>query len=568
MTGKLAKQVHETGARGFPVTGELEDEGLWHLSTAHLSTARFDDGVSRKALNAMLGCGVPRRFRLASGRDTIMKHPRNCVLILLGLLAAGCDEGSDKADIPERFRKLAYAIEQERVALGAPGVAFAVVEHGEVTFAHGFGTKDASKPDPVLPTTLFRIGSCTKMLTSIGVLQTVDQGLVSLDDPVSKHLPGFHLTKTPEAAASIKVRHLLSHTSGLFDYGETNAPAAEQTDASLSDFVTGRMADLEYVASPPGAVYAYANLNFTLAGLVAESASETQYRRLMHDRVFAPLGMHRTVFLPSEVLADGDYAVGANCQDQGDPRCFATNIPEAVQPDSYDNPWLRPAGFAWSSVLDLAQVARFLVHGQADVLSEAVRSQMISAQVSTREAGDISEYGFGVQVLQGFGDPKTLPYRSLKVVLHAGDIPGFSADISCLPALDFCMIALANANSAHFQNSAIVGLNTLLDLPPADTMPDTAAKPERYPLYAGTYDDVFGVGTVKIASQGGELTIDIPSLDASGTPYQPELQPIAIDNFILNAGGVQRPLTFIADETGTYRYVRSRPYVAPRAQGN
>lgn len=493
-----------------------------------------------------------------------MKLSKNAVFVLLGLWAAGCDDGSDKSDIPERFRKLADAIEQERISLGAPGIAVAVVERGEVTFAHGFGRKDASKPDPVLPTTLFRIGSCTKMLTAIATLQAVDQGLVSLDDPISKHLPGFHLNKTPEAAGKIKVRHLLSHTSGLFDYGETNAPAAEQTDAALEQYATGRMADIEYVASPPGAVYAYSNPNFTLAGLIAETVRATPYRTLMHDRVFAPLGMNRTFFLPSEVLADGDYAVGVNCQDKNNPRCYATDMPEVVQPDSYDNPWMRPAGFAWSSVMDLAQVARFLVHGQADVLSTEMWSAMTSAQVSTKEVGDIVGYGFGLQVQEGMGGAPTFPYRTIKLVEHGGDVAGFAADIACIPSLDFCMVALANSSSAHLQDSVLVALQTLVDLPATSAVPDVAPKPERYPLYAGSYDDAFGVGTVTIATDGSKLTISIPSFDANGTPYQPELKPLNVDNFILTVGGEQRPLTFIADETGVYRYGRSRPYVATR----
>jgi CubicO group peptidase (beta-lactamase class C family) len=482
-----------------------------------------------------------------------------------GLLASACDGGSDKSDIPERFQKFADAVEQDRVLLGAPGISVAVVERGEVTFAHGFGKKDASRSDPVLPTTLFRIGSCTKMLTAIGLLQAVDQGYVNLDDPVTKYIPGFHLSKTPDAVAGIKVRHLLSHTSGLFDYGETNAPASEQTDSALAEFVNGRMADLEYVASPPGAVYAYTNLNFTLAGLIAETVSATPYRTLMHDRVFAPLGMIRTYFLPSEVLADGDYAVGVNCQDKGDARCFNADMPAVVQPDSYDNPWMRPAGFAWSSVLDLAQVARFLVHGQTDVLSEELRSTMTSAQISTHEAGDIVAYGFGLEVLQGIGGGTDLPYRAINVVLHGGDIAGFAADIICLPSQDFCLVSLANANVAHLQNGLLVALNTLVTLPPESALPDVAPKPERYPLYVGAYDDAFGVGKVNIATDGAKLTISIPSLDADGTPYKPELSPATVDNFVLTVAGEQRPLTFLADDTGTYKYIRSRPYLATRA---
>ena len=495
-----------------------------------------------------------------------MKTPRRFAgLFACSLfLAVGCDGSDQDSGIPARFQPFAQAVEQERIALGAPGMAVAVVERGEVTFAHGFGRKDASRPDPVKPTTLFRIGSCTKMLTAMALLQTVQEGQVSLDESITTHVPAFHLNKTPDAVAAIKLRDLLTHTGGLSDYGETNAPANEQTDGALEGFLTGRFADIGYVASPPGAVWAYANPDYMLAGLVVEKVRAIPYRTVMHDQVFAPLGMNRTFFLASEVLADGDYAVGANCTTAGDPRCFEPGIGPVVQPDTYENPWGRPAGFAWSSVLDLAKVARFLVHGQDNLLRQDLWAAMTSAQVSTREAGDVESYGFGVFVTEGFGGGMIFPYRALKLVHHGGDIAGFAADIACVPDLDFCVVSLANSNAAHLSSSMVVALQTLTSLPAPSPTPDVAPKADRYPLYVGSYNDAFEVGQVDITTDGGKLFIQLPTLDASNTPYTKELQPFAIDNFVLTVDGTQMPLTFIADADGVYTYIRSRPYLAVR----
>jgi CubicO group peptidase (beta-lactamase class C family) len=485
-----------------------------------------------------------------------MNLARLRVLLVFPLipLAFGCGNSAQEPTIPARFQAVAQAVEGERVALGAPGVAIAIVEKGEVTFAHGFGRKDASRPDPVEPSTLFRIGSCTKMLTAVALLQTVQDGLVSLDDSITTLVPAFHLTKTPEAVPGVKVRHLLSHSGGLSDYGEDNAPADEQSDAALEQFLTGRFADIGYIASPPGAVWAYANPDFMLAGLIAEKALATPYRTLMHDRVFAPLGMNRTFFLPAEVLADGDYAVGANCTKSGDPRCFAPDVGPVVQPD----------GDAWSSVLDLAKIARFLVHGQDEVLRNDLWTAMTSAQISTKDIGDIVSYGFGVFVADGIGGSPAFPYRALRTVSHGGDIAGFAADITCVPGLDSCFIALANSNAAHFTNSEVVALQTLATLPAPSPMPDVAPKPDRYPLYAGTYSDPFTVGPVNITTDGSKLYIQVPLLDSSSTPYTTELTPLFVDEFIMTVDGEQLPLTFIADANGAYTYIRSRPYLAVR----
>ncbi len=142
-----------------------------------------------------------------------------------------------------------------------------------------------------------------------------------------------------------------------------------------------------YVQSPPGAFWAYANQNFMLAGLIAQKVTGTSYRQLMHERVFEPLGMHRTVFLPSEVLSDGDYGNGWAYADPSDPK-----RPDGVMhPDSYDNPWARPAGYAWSSVLDMARLAAFLVHGREEVLAHDLWAAMTSPQaVMPPTAGMIS----------------------------------------------------------------------------------------------------------------------------------------------------------------------------------
>ena len=234
----------------------------------------------------------------------------------------GCGGGNpDPNDVPPRFMPLAAAVEAERLSLGAPGVAVAVVEKGRVTFAKGFGRKDPTAPDgaPVEPTTLFRMGSIQKPLTAIALLQTVASGAVDLDRRIVDYLPGFHLTLTPDPVAAITARHLLTHTSGLHDYLELAAPADETMDAALAGFALGRYADIGYVQSPPGVLYAYSNAGYMLAGLLAETVTAVSYRTLMHDRVLGPLGMNRTVFLPSEVIADGDYAVGQTCDPAATP---------------------------------------------------------------------------------------------------------------------------------------------------------------------------------------------------------------------------------------------------------
>ena len=483
----------------------------------------------------------------------------------LVVACAGCgDGGTGSSQVPPRFAPLATAVEAERISLGAPGVAVAVVEKGEVTFSKGFGSKDPTAPDgaPVEPTTLFRIGSTQKALTAIALLQSVQAGAVDLDRPIVDYIPAFHLSLTPDPVAAITPRQLLTHTSGLHDYLELAAPAGETTDAALAGFLTGRYGDIGYVQSPPGAFCAYSNPGYMLAGLVAETVSGVPYRTLMHDRVLAPLGMDRTVFLPSEVIADGDYAMGKTCDPAADSTCtLPAGIGPVIRPDSYDNPWARPAGYAWSSVLDMAKLAEFLVHGDDQVLGRDLATAMTSPQVVMLDTGGQSSYGFGVATSPGISLGSAqggVKYYGLTSIGHDGALAGYSANVSCLPQVDFCFISLASGDNAFFINSLVTAIQTLVDLPAPSTPPDLSPRLDRLDAYAGTYVDPFALGTVQITHTGDSLSAFVPTLDPTN-PFP--LMPTVVDNFAAADG---TPVTFIQDATGTYTYLYSRPVVAVR----
>ena len=511
------------------------------------------------------------RLTARSTKELCLAATCAMVLASVALGAGGCNaEGEDDAVTSgplraSRFDALSAAVEAERITSGAPGVAVAVVEKGKVTFARGYGTRGTGEDipcagDEVRPTTLFRIGSNTKMLTAVALLQQVADHHVDLEAPVVHYLPTFHLDLTPSLVANINVRQLLTHSSGLHDYLELDAPANERSDAALASFFAGRYGQIGYVQSPPGAFYAYANPGYMLAGLLAETAAHKAYRHLLHERVLAPLGMNRTFFLASEVLADGDYANGRTC-DPADPACAIGGVGPVVRPDSYDNPWGRPAGYAWSSVLDLAKVAAFLMHGDSRVLPRELWKAMTSAQVAMPESGGLSWYGFGVVVTPGFGlapPGKTAGYYPLQLLTHDGALAGYSANLSCLPERDFCFISLASGDNAFFNASLVTAIATLVDLPAPVSPPDVAPRPERFPAYAGTYVDPFVLGEVDIANGPTGLSAHIPVVDPTGSF---PLTPTLVDNFVAADG---TPATFIPDASGVYRYLYSRPFVAVR----
>jgi CubicO group peptidase (beta-lactamase class C family) len=462
-------------------------------------------------------------------------------------------------EVPERFQAFVAAVEQDRLAQGIPGLAVAIVEGGRVTFARGFGSKGPDNADPVQPTTLFRIASCTKQLTAIPILRGVERGDLDLDAPLVSYLPSFTLARTPEPVPQITLRQLLSHSSGLGDYLEVDVSAEEKVDSALQAFLLGRYRDIGYVMAPPGAVFSYSNAGFSLLGLVAETLRQMPYRKLMRDEVFAPLQMNRSYFLPSEVLQDGDFALGGCPADQ--PECGGFEIGPVIAPDGYDNAWDRPPAGAWSSVLDLAKFTRFLLHGDPQVLSDGLRAEMASPQISTHFAGNELAYGLGLEIATGFelaDDSTQAPaFYPSKTIFHDGAMPGFRSMIECVPDADFCWIALTNFNTVSFSEMGQAALR-LMPLPPADTSPSPVLPhPERFAEYAGTYFDPFAEGELRITlDAAGNLELDDPLYEAFEIPYEPALVPNLVDTFVIFRGGSPDLLTFLAGPSGSYDYLR------------
>jgi CubicO group peptidase (beta-lactamase class C family) len=442
----------------------------------------------------------------------------------------------------------------------APGVAVALLERGEVRLARGFGSKHPERNDPVRPTTLFRIGSVTKMMTAAALLQLAASGKVDLEKPITDYVPDYKM-RDPAWAPSIKVGHLLKHTTSIYDYVQINWE--DRDDGALSGYLTdpmGPFARQVFLMATAGRMWNYANPNFMLAGLVVERVGQLPYRLYMRDKLFLPLGMKRTFFVPDDVNRDGDFAYARS-------RDRRTGAPIVVRPDSYENVWGRPAGFAFSSVLDLALFVRFLLMGNDAVLPRERVQAMQSPQVNTETAADLVHYGYGLIVSEAvFLEPGD--FRRARLVSHGGAIDGFAANVMWVPATGFAIITLANTDGAYFSRSEALALKMFGGLPaPSDPPMDLAERPENYPRYAGAYNDRYNAGPVKITSQEGKLLIEMPLLDMNRIPYEKELRPVSRRNFILTVQGFPLPVTFILDDRGQVEYLRTRVFVARREAG-
>lgn len=362
-----------------------------------------------------------------------------------------------------------------------PGLAFAVVQGQEVVIAQGLGvTSVEDKGCLVKPHTVFRIGSITKPLTGTAVLRLVEAGRLALDTPVAEYLPCLNLSE-PGAAQQVTVRMLLTHSAGL----PTDIVLRGTRDPQgLASFLQAELPRYPLVA-PPGLVSSYSNLGFCLLGHLAEVVTGQTYQELMSTLVFAPLRMNRTTFDPTlamshplsqshQLTADGDLHVL---------RPFA------------DNSAFTPAGFAYSTVLDLANFARMHLAGgrfeDGQLLGSELITEMHKLQVPTYSAGG------GGSGLSLFVDPH--PRSGLLRVGHMGGITGFRALFEVYPTLEAAVIVVIN-RAGEIGKIRDVIMEECLGVATAGWQPSIMeADRSRWPDYTGTYlSDTQGLAEVRV----------------------------------------------------------------------
>ena len=325
---------------------------------------------------------------------------------VFAFLAASICAGADTAGI-NAF------IEDELPESAAPGLAYALVEDGEVA-ARGFGEQVQGSGRNVAPDTLFPIGSVTKSFTALAVMQLVEAGSIALDDPVSRHVPAF----ASGPANEVTVRQLLDHTSG---YSTVQGNSHHGSSELLQDGLVGYAGRLARVAPAhaPGTIWEYSNANYQILGALIEQASGLSYADYVDARILQPLGMTDTVV----VVGRAPPAIATGHRPWfGGVRAFARG--EGFRVDA-------PAGGIVSSAPDMGRYLAMWMNGRDDIVSARTKSAMLAP------SGPVSpHYGLGWNIDAEQG-----------TVYHTGLVPGFETLAAFAPGERKGVVVLVNANS-------------------------------------------------------------------------------------------------------------------------
>ena len=332
-----------------------------------------------------------------------------------------------------------------------PGVAVAIVKDGEVVLAKGYGLRDVARNLPVTPETLFAIGSSTKAFTVMSLAVLVDDGKLDWDVPVHEYLPRFAL-QDECASAGMTPRDLVTHRSGLprHDLVWYNAPL---TRAELFE----RLRYLE-----PNAAFRskwqYQNLMFLTAGYLAGEVAGQSWEDLVRARIFEPIGMKSSNFSVLESQKTADYA-----------KPYTEKEKKATEIPFRNIDVVGPAGSINSNLNDMARWVRLqLSDGSVEgrrVVAAANLEEMHEPQMVMREQERDPEIILRSYAMGWFVES----YRGHKRVHHGGNIDGFSAMVTFLPAERIGVVALANMDGTPLPEIVCrVAIDRLLGLEPID----------------------------------------------------------------------------------------------------
>ena len=350
------------------------------------------------------------------------------------LTSGGVDSGVVEVIEPRIDEYLSEMTVQEHFS----GVAL-VVQNGEVLHAKGYGMASSGRPNAV--DTAFHVASITKQFTAAAIMQLVEAGSIDLSMSINDYLPDHYRNDKWD---DVSVHHVLSHSSGIPDYGVTRDYYNVVDGFCLGDTVDGMIQeamarDLEFA---PGSAYSYSNIGFTLLGEIIEEQTNVPYDEYIQKNIFKPLGMQSTRIHIEGHVPTKNEATGHRWDE---------SMRKHVKDDVVSLPVTAPDGGMVTTLGDFLKWLPIYTAGNENVLSQESIDAMTMPQISKGRDGEIDSYGYGLDV-------------GTRLIGHSGYIVGFRSRFDYARESDSLVVVFTN-NTTNSPERISAGLLTILFTP-------------------------------------------------------------------------------------------------------
>ncbi len=365
---------------------------------------------------------------------------RTLLSLTLIVLSSNCFSQKTATNIAKQVQEFDDYVESARASWQVPGLAISVVKDGKIIFKKGYGVRQLGQPDKVDTQTLFACASTTKAMTATCMGMLVDEGKVSWDDAVIKHLPDFKLYD-PYVTRELKIRDLFTHNSGV-----GNADFLWDIMDIPSDEILRKIAEVKPSYSLRSS-FIYQNIFYLAAGKVIEKVSGQPWEKFIASRIFAPLGMTRTVPMLKDVKD----------QNQSAAHFRVHNTITVIEHSSADV--VGPAGSVWSCADDMSKWMLCILdsgkyEGGKRLVSAKTWIEMLKPQVMvtasqfypTAQLTKPSWMTYGLGWFQQ-------DYQGKKVNFHTGSLSGAIAINGQLPDEKLGVYVFGNYDHAEVRHA-------------------------------------------------------------------------------------------------------------------
>lgn len=407
-----------------------------------------------------------------------------------------------------------------------PGCAVGVSQQGRVLVNRAYGLADLEKKTPIGPATRFDIGSTQKQFTAAAILLLAEDGRLKLTDDIRKHLP-----ELPDLGRVVTVDHLLTHTGGIRDWTGLLPLAPKGTDVAA---LLRRQRGLNFA---PGTEWSYSNGGYELAKSIVAKASGMPFAEFARTRLFAPLGMTSSAYVPDILQAGGNVALGYQQEGAGwKPYMRLGNN--------------RGGGAIVSTIGDMLK--------WNDALATAKLGKAVTAKLQEPAKlanGRTLSYARGLIVETN---------RGRRMVWHSGGAAGYSAAMTRFPEHGLSVAVSCNFDPVSATALAARVADHFLPAPAEQNAGPVAAQGVDPSGRAGLYLDERTGEPMRLAMGNGRLQIaNGPSLvPVSATSFRPpRADPFfrSQDDFVLSFPDSAR-IEIRSQEGQVTRYRRAQPF--------
>jgi len=347
-------------------------------------------------------------------------------------------DANRRAKLATAFPEIDKVVADFMTRAHVPGAAWGIVVDGELAHIGVAGYRDLPAKAPVTRDTVFRIASMSKSFAAMSMLALRDQGKLSLDDLVEKHVPELKNLRYPTTdSPRLRVRDVLSHASG---FPEDN-PWGDQQLSATEDAFSRMMQQGIPFSNPPGVAYEYSNYAFAIVGRIVTNVSGKPYRQFLNETILQPLGMTSTTLEPREVRPDR-MALGYRWEDEQ----------WKLEPALADGAFGVMGGML-TSISDLTKYVGALLaaypprdgaeggpirRSSLREMQQIWRSRPSTVTRTAAGAPNLNSGGYGF----GLGITQSCEFDH--IVAHSGGLPGYGSMMRWLPSYGVGVIAFGN----------------------------------------------------------------------------------------------------------------------------